>query len=512
MKFFAKSFLVVALALTSTVALAQKAGEIIPGKWLVGYDATQRAAVSILSADVEALGGKVSADIPIANAVAVEMSATAVEELRRNPAVLYVEPDRYVVAFGTLNPGPFLVGEVRPYGIDMVNAPAAWSVTKGSGAKVGLLDTGYDLNHEDMVNIAGSKSFVGGSVQDGAGHGTHTAGTIGGPENGVGVVGVAPQVSLYIGKVLSDSGGGSLSGIASGINWAAGQGVNVISMSLGGPSGSWTMETACNNARNAGVFVVAAAGNDNTSTKSYPAGYASVFAVMAIDQNKEKASFSNYGDWVDVAAPGVGTLSTVPMGTGGSANTIFSGANHDSNAIQGSQTGTVAASVYDCGLANGTGGSCPGAVSGNIALIQRGEISFADKVAHAEAAGAAGVIIYNNAPGNFNGTIGDATTALVAVSISQEDGLVLQGLGDGASATLSFEADNYSKYSGTSMACPHVAGVAALLMAAATGTVSVDQIEAALINTAEDLGSPGKDNTFGNGLVDANAALGYLGF
>ncbi|HEX3036497.1 MAG TPA: S8 family serine peptidase, partial [Thermodesulfobacteriota bacterium] len=121
--------------------------------------------------------------------------------------------------------------------------------------------------------------------------------------------GVGYNCVLMNGKVLNDSGSGSWSGIANGIIWAADNGAKVINMSLGGPSGSSTVQSAINYAWNKGVVIVAAAGNEGISSPSYPAYYSNVIAVAATDENDNIASFSNYGTWVDVAAPGVDILS-----------------------------------------------------------------------------------------------------------------------------------------------------------------------------------------------------------
>lgn len=130
--------------------------------------------------------------------------------------------------------------------------------------------------------------------------------------NGIGVAGTCPNCVLYNVKVLADNGSGAWSWIANGITWATDNGAKVINMSLGGSSGSSTVESAVNYAWGKGVVLVADAGNSGTSSPFYPAYYTNVIAVAATDQNDNKASFSNYGTWVDIAAPGVSILSTAP--------------------------------------------------------------------------------------------------------------------------------------------------------------------------------------------------------
>ena len=125
-------------------------------------------------------------------------------------------------------------------------------------------------------------------MEDFDGHGTHTSGTIAAADNGIGVVGVAPQAELLIAKVLDNDGTGQTSWLISGIEWAVSNNAKVISMSLGSYSYSAALNTACSNAFAAGTLLVAAAGNDNTSTPSYPAALSSVIAVAAVDSEQKQ--------------------------------------------------------------------------------------------------------------------------------------------------------------------------------------------------------------------------------
>jgi subtilisin family serine protease len=346
-------------------------------------------------------------------------------------------------------------------------------------------------------------------VEDFHGHGTHTSGTIAAADNDIGVVGVAPQADLLIAKVMDNTGNGDDSWLIAGIEWAVNNNAKVISMSLGGSDYSLALDTACSNALAAGTLLVAAAGNDNVNTPFYPAALPSVISVAAVDQSKNKASFSNYGPTIALAAPGVYVYSTVPVSTSTPADAVWSSTDHQANVLLGTAPGTVGGQICNCGLANGDGDSntCPDNVAGNIAHIRRGIITFAAKVAHAQSKGAIGVIISNNVSDNFNGTLSD-NTPLVVVSISQADGDALQILADsGISGTAFVSGDNYTIYSGTSMACPHVAGVATLIFSAAHYNITPSEVSDILFNSAEDLGLPGRDDIFGYGLVDAYAAL-----
>ncbi len=456
---------------------------------------------------LDRVGGRLKHDYKLIPAFAAELTADQLASLKSRAAgLISVEEDATYHAMGGGT-------QVTPYGIDMVGAPAAWATTKGAGAKVAMLDTGIDLNHPDHGNVILTTSFIDGeTVADGNGHGTHTSGTVAALDNDIGVVGVAPEADLLIGKVLSDAGSGATSGIAAGMDWAVANGANVISMSLGGPTPSPAMKASLDAAVAAGVTVVVAAGNAGDNSKSYPAAYSNAISVAAVDSTATRASFSQYGPTIDISGPGVDVLSTVPLGTGpGDANANWDGQDHQTNGLDGTASGTVSGAVYYCGIGDGTeGNTCPAEVAGNIAHIRRGTIAFADKVTYAQSLGATGVIISNNATGNFSGTLG-GTTPLIAVTISQEDGDALQALGDGTAATLSVgPPTDYAKFSGTSMATPHVAGVAALLYACGGTNATPTKVRNAIQNTALDLGDPGRDDYYGYGLVQAPDAVAQL--
>ena len=190
----------------------------------------------------------------------------------------------------------------------------------GEGVIVALLDTGVDTAHPDLAaNIIGGWNFVddNDNITDLDGHGTMVCGVVAAvANNGIGVAGVAPNVTIMPLKVLSESGG-TLFDLSSAITYAANHGANVIGMSLGGNSSRIPMalESAINYAYQKGCVLVAAAGNDGSNELFYPAAYDNVIAVSAIDENNTKASFSNYGDYIDFCAPGVNILTTWTNGT-----------------------------------------------------------------------------------------------------------------------------------------------------------------------------------------------------
>ncbi len=258
--------------------------------------------------------------------------------LAHNPLVEFAEPNGYLHAFAFRDPDdPYDNTScwstsdgacTSQWAWAAVHAYEAWDVTTGSaGVRVAVVDTGIDVGdpnyswpdytgHPDLVGCQSIiiQSFVSGeSGNDDNGHGTHVAGIIGAcTNNGVGVAGANWSVQLMGVKVLDYSGSGTLSAVASGIRWAADNGAKVINLSLGTSSPYKTLERAVNYAWNKGAVLACAAGNAGTSAKTYPAAYANCIAVAATDRTDAKAGFSSYGaGWVDVAAPGVGILSTI---------------------------------------------------------------------------------------------------------------------------------------------------------------------------------------------------------
>jgi subtilisin len=365
---------------------------------------------------IKSNSGKIDHKLDIANAIATTLTDKAIKALKKNKNVEYVEEDiQFKVSAQSL-----------PWGVDRIDAEIAWGGSDGDtslpttgveytgdGIDVAVIDTGIDTGHPDLNYKTGNGyDFVNddNDPKDDNGHGTHVAGTIAALDNTVGYIGVAPKVDLYVLKALNSRGSGYLSDIAAAIDWAVkgpngvegdGDDAEVVSMSLGASSTTSTLKTAVDNALAKGTLPVAAAGNDGSSSFHYPAAYSSVVSVSATDSNDGLASFSNYGSWIELAAPGVSIPSTMP--------------------------------TYD------------------VTLTSTGP-----------------------PPKRYS--------------------------------------NNYDTMSGTSMACPHVSGVAALVFEAGPSDDNgqngiADEVRVILQNTAEDLGATGKDNNYGYGLVDAEAAV-----
>lgn len=241
-----------------------------------------------------------------------------VERLKRDPRVIYAEPNYKAYAY-ELTDDPAILNNLQ-WGMYKVQAAdtglSAWSIRKNIVASaIAILDTGINQDHEDLKEkIINNKNCTQSlTVDDLYGHGTHVAGiAAASTNNGIGVAGLGYSSMLINAKALGDDGSGAYSWIAQCIIWAADNGAKVINMSLGGSSASKTLEDAINYAAGKGVIVVAAAGNSGNSTPSYPAYYKNVISVAATDSKDQKPSWSNYGTWVDVAAPGVSIYSTLP--------------------------------------------------------------------------------------------------------------------------------------------------------------------------------------------------------
>lgn len=187
-------------------------------------------------------------------------------------------------------------------------------LSDGSGVIAAVLDTGGDASHPDLrERIIAAKDFTGSRFghQDRNGHGTHCLGTVGAANP---LIGVSQGCKLLNGKVLGDSGSGGDSGIAAGIDWAVASGAEVISMSLGSSSPSATIKAACERAVDAGVWVIAAAGNEGNAGIGFPGGFLSTISVAAIDRNFRVANFSSRGDKLDCSGPGVDIVSCKPGG------------------------------------------------------------------------------------------------------------------------------------------------------------------------------------------------------
>jgi subtilisin family serine protease len=461
------------------------------------------------------------------NIVVADLTDAEAAAMRHQRGIRRIELDREVRMLGRTmtTTSRFSNAQNTPYGITLVRAPQVWPVTQGEGVKVGVIDTGMDYNHPDLKDrYKGGFDFVANDSDpmDENGHGTHVAGTVAGSDNGKGVVGVAPKADLYALRVLDAKGSGNLSNIIKAIDWAIDHKLNIISLSLGSSESSDVEEAAFKKAADAGVLAIAASGNAygemGVDGLSFPAGYNTVISVGAIDRNSAIADFSQRGADLSVVAPGVSVMSSYPVGKAViTALEVSSGPTFITSPMTGSPMTNIEGDYVFCNL--GKTGEFPEEVRGKIALIKRGDITFAEKSKNAKAAGAIGAVIFNKEPGMFGGTlyaIADAPTIeertflwIPTVSMSQEDGEELQAQSEKHIGLKFGITDDFEELQGTSMATPHVSGVAALLWAMAPNATAA-QIRDALLDSAHDVGASGRDTVFGYGVVDAYAAANRI--
>lgn len=229
-----------------------------------------------------------------------------IEALKHNPRVEYAEPN--FINKAALIPNDTYFPQM--WNLPKIAAPQGWDISTGtSSAVIAIIDSGVNLTHEDLVGK------VSGTADD-YGHGTQVAGVAAASSNnGKGVTGVCWLCPILSLKVLNSAGLGGDSSVAAGVTTAADNGARVINLSLGGYANSAAIQDAVNYAWNHGVVVVAAAGNDNTSTPFYPAANANVVAVGGSNPDDTKLSVSNYGPWLDVIAPGESILTTTMNGS-----------------------------------------------------------------------------------------------------------------------------------------------------------------------------------------------------
>ena len=521
MKVYSRSRVVVAAALGVAALMAgavplaaQAAGATATradrAQYILSYNAGAGASAR---AAVVAAGGRVVSEIEDMNALAVELPAAAVVQLRRHGSVEFIEidPPRHAFAVRprarTQDGPPSSTVAVVPYGIPMVQADQV-SDSQASNRKLCIVDSGIDGAHEDLsgLSIDGTNLTTSGSWNtDELHHGTHVAGTIAAVNNTFGVIGVLPNrnLNLYISKVFDASNSASSSTIVRGMMACMRARANVVSMSLGGDSSSRLEQRAVSRLAARGILIIAAAGNNGTTSISYPAGFPEVVSVAAIDSSMAVADFSQKNSDVELSGPGVDVVSTVPMGKGIDTVVTVGGSPVTALPTDG-PVGSASAPLADFGF-----GDVPDAgMAGKICLISRGNITFGEKVVNCQANGGVGAIIYNNTAGPLNATLGGAAVTIPSVTVTQADGAtLLTKLGQTASITLT--ASNYAVFSGTSMATPHVSGVAALVWSYKT-ECTAEQIRAILTSTAQHLGDPGRNDAYGFGLVQAKAAKDHV--
>ena len=317
-----------ALVIAGITAPAASAADRIVVKHRAGLTSAERADLRD-DADV-----KLTEALPISGVEVVRPEdgnrARALSDLREDPDVVWAEADQRrqlatdplaPLEWGLDNIGQIVWGTSFGTADADIDAPEAWTVTHGAGATVAVVDTGVDTGHPDLsANLLPGRDFVDDDSDpvDGNGHGTHVTGTIAAAENGIGVVGVAPEAHVIPLRVLDNAGSGWGSDVAAAFAWAGDNHVQVVNASLGSGSITTVEKQAIHD--HPGTLYVVAAGNssrDVESSPQYPCAYTepNVLCVGASDLNDHVADFSNYGAAsVDLFAPGALIASTLPLG------------------------------------------------------------------------------------------------------------------------------------------------------------------------------------------------------
>lgn len=460
------------------------------------------------------------------NSYSVKLDAKGIKALKSRADVEYVEEDM----------PRRLLSESTPWGQTFVGATQL-SDSQAGNRTICIIDSGYDRGHSELSgnNVTGTNnSGTGNWFEPGNNnaHGTHVAGTIAAIANDDGVIGVMPNqnANIHVVKVFNEAGWGYSSSLVAAVDTCVANGANVVTMSLGGSGSSTTERNALAAHYNNGVLLIAAAGNAGDSTHSYPASYDGVMSVASVDNHKDHSAFSQYTNQVEISGPGEAILSTVTRGEGRLADITIGGQSYfDSGVVPHNRlissggnyvpapfNGTTTATLAECTV-SGTSFNC-GSMTNKVCLVERvgnqgTSYPEINAVKACKNAGASAVIVYSNLalPGLQNPFLVDANNEanLVSVSVDRATGLALRNQ-IGASVTVSNQGNkDYEYYNGTSMATPHVSGVATLVWSYHP-ECSAAQVRNALKMTAEDLGTAGRDNYYGYGLVNAVAAKTFL--
>jgi thermitase len=332
--------LIVAIVTAIVVALAPQAAsaQTAPQRYMIQLSATaDSASVANL------LNAKVVDFIPQLNVMIVTMDESGASRTRSaldSGLINFIEADGTVTGDLVVT-DPAILDAAMTYGEHIVQAPQAWSLLPEAQREVvvAVIDTGINAAHSEFTDrLVAGYDYVNfdETPDDDHGHGTHVAGIVAAGANGVGHAGICPTCKIMPIKVLNSSNQGTWSVVARGIVYAMEHGADVINLSLGATSGSETVRLAIEQAQAAGIMVVAAAGNNGSSAPYFPAAYPGVIGVSATDNQDHIWQLSNYGENIDLAAPGY---------------RIFSSYHDLSSGGYAYMTGTSMASPFVAGLA-----------------------------------------------------------------------------------------------------------------------------------------------------------------
>jgi subtilisin family serine protease len=448
------------------------------------------------------------------------------DELANDPRVSFLQRDARYKLYQRNS-------EVIPYGIPMVQGttssipPPAYpsgNCDDPNSFKVCVIDSGLWVGHPDIPFNLTSDAIVGEEFAidspwyrptASSYHGTHVTGIIlAQGNNGIGVVGVVPEpegICLLIARTFDEQLDQDGSVITEAVEWCAEKGARVINMSLGinetmSPSDAQVYEQLVNNED---ILVIAAAGNQGDNTYSYPASLPVVMSVAATTQNYTKASFSQFNEQVDIAAPGVHILSTTISNAAvlSTPNMVLDSALMEFSPDTSDILVNVPLQMIDCQQGFDV---CTGATS-KACIIERGTIPFSEKALNCQKGGGLVAFIYNTVDELYGGSLltNDTGVRIPTFALPLSDGMVMLENVNISTVSLQAAAASYGYLDGTSMSAPHVTGVATKIWAARPNCTNL-QIREALENSAMDLGPNGWDQSSGVGLVQASAAYRYI--
>jgi subtilisin family serine protease len=514
-------------------------------RFLIRY----RDAAGVSASRVSSLGDKMLRVLRNVPVVVAQLTPDERAALAADPDVEFIEPDSTRRSLGLSPPSsPWATeptvqqgssGEYTP-GLHLVGAPWVWdkgqdgkldpAAPTGEGVKVCVIDSGIDPDHPELKGtLVGGKDFVDGDELPwdrnaqgwGEGHGTHVAGIIAaqlssaganlGPDmNPDGVVGVAPGARLLIARVIGMDGNARVSDIIASLEWCQQQGAQIATLSLGGSLDSRAEREAFKAAADHGMLIIAAAGNSG-GPMDYPAAYPSVLAVGAVDQSMRRAPFSAHGWNLALMAPGVSVLSTFIREQGTMAQVEVGDTRYTSRPLYLAPAGMQSGKLVDCGDASSPGSCREATCDGFVAYVDRSDqVPLPVQLTNVMKQGARAIIIGDL---ERDGDLGDLSIGrrghwIPGVVVSHDEGAAMRRMA-GLNANVKVHKTDYAIASGTSMAAPHVAGVAALAWSKRP-SLTAAQVRDLLESTAKDLGEPGLDWDYGYGLVQASAALEAL--